>query len=202
MNLFLLIGVWIMALCFFIGGVTKLRTSEADYQEVQIQYEMVYLTKYGRTSLMIVLENKKDAYHLYPQYLPNNIEIRQALKALEKSSTATVWYEENGWIRGIKTAHLSILPSHGVKVEHEDGKVALWFSAFWFIAGIGFYLYMKWYYKEDWMEGSAAPKYQTFGTETQNKNDEFIKLNLAQDRNVSTTPPPSNHDEIIKLNLK
>lgn len=191
MNLLLLIGVWIMALCFFIGGITKLRTSEADYQEEQIQYDKVYLAKYDRTRQMIVLEVRKGAYYIYPQLLPDNLNMRQALKALEKSSTATVWYEGNGWIRGIKTDQLNISPLHGVEVQHEDGKWAIWFSAFFFVAGIGFYLYMKWYFKEEWMEGTIP----------QHSNDEIIKLDLIEHRNDSTAPP-SNNDEIIKLKLK
>jgi hypothetical protein len=192
MNLILLIGLWIMALCFFIGGITKLRTSEADYQDVQIQYDKVYLAKYGRTSLKIVLENRKDAYYIYEDLLPDKMDWRQAIKLLEKSSSATLWLEENGWVGGIKTEHLTIPPSRGVEVEHEDGKWALWWSAFWFVAGIGFYLYMKWYFKEEWMDGTVP----------QHSNDEILKLDLTEDRNRSTTPPPSNNDEIIKLDLK
>jgi hypothetical protein len=191
MNLILLIGVWIMALCFFIGGITKLRTSEADYQEEQIQYDKVYLAKYARTNLEIVLENKKDAYYIDEELLPNNMDWRQALKALEKSSTATIWYEGNGWVRGIKTDQLSIPPSRGVEVKHKDGKSALRFSAFLFVAGIAFCLYMKWYFKDDWMDGTIP----------QHSNDEILKLGLIEDRNT-ITPPPSNNDEIIKLDLK
>lgn len=179
-----------MALCFFIGGITKLRTSETDYQEEQIQYDKVYLAKYDRTRSMIVLEGRKDAYYIYPQLLPDNLNMRQALKSLEKSSAATVWYEGNGWVRGIKTEQLTISPSRGVEVQHEDGKWALWFSAFFFAAGIGFYLYMKWYFKEDWMDGTIP----------QHSNDEIIKLDLIEGRNRSVTRP-SNNDEIIKLDL-
>ncbi len=193
MNLFLLIGLWIMALCFFIGGITKLRTSEADYQEVQIQYDKVYLAKHGRGSFKIVLENNKDAFTIYDDLLPNNMDWRQAIKALEKSSTATIWYEGNGWVGGIRTDQFYISLSHGVDVEHKDGKSALWWSAFLFVAGIGFYLYMKWYFKEDWM----------YGTVPQHSNDEILKLNLIEDRNVSSPlPPPPSNDDIIKLDLK
>jgi hypothetical protein len=183
-----------MAFCFFIGGITKLRTSEADYQEVQIQYDKVYLAKYARTNLEIVLESKKDAYYIDEELLPNNIDWRQAIKSLEKSSTATIWYEGNGWVRGIKTDQLNIPPSRGVAVKHKDGKSALWWGAFFFVAGIAFYLYMKWYFKEDWMD-STVP---------QHSNDEILKLDLIEVRNSSATPqsPPSNNDEIIKLNLK
>ena len=167
-----------MALCFLIGGLTKLRTSEIDYEQVQVECNTVYMAKYGRSRSMIVIEDKQKTYYIYPQLLANSQDMVQVLRALEKSSTATIWYEGSGWVRGIKTEYLTIPPSHGLDRQHKDGRWAVGFSIFFFLAGIGFYLYMKWYYKEDWIEGSVAPKYQTFGTEPQNKNQEFTKLDL------------------------
>lgn len=192
MNGLLLIGIWILALFFFIGGVTKLSLSEADYEEMKISYDMVYLAQRDRSDLMIVIESRKKTYYIYKDLVSTESKMREALHALEHSPTVTLWCEkENNYVGGFKTDKLTIPLKHGLEVEHEDGKWALCFSAFFFVAGIGFYLFMKWYFKENWVDGTIP----------QHNNDEILRLDLIEDRGSSMTPT-SNSDDIIKLDLK
>ena len=194
MNLLLLLGVWIMALCFLIGGSTKLRLSEADYEEVQVNYNQVYLTKYDRTESMIVIEHANGVHYIYPQLLRNYLDMTQVLKALEKSPKVTLWCENTGHVGGAMTDQITIPLSHGIEVEHHDDRGAIGFSIFWFIAGIAFYLYMKWYYGKDWMFAEPPP---------QVSNDELTTLNLAGKDSVNTEPPKQNsNDDFTTLNLK
>lgn len=127
------------------------------------------MPKRDRTSLMIVIKNRKNTYYIYEGLVSDKSKMIQALRAIEQSPTVTLWCEKKeGYVGGFKTEQLTIPLAHGIEVEHEDGRWALWFSGIFFVAGIGFYLYMKWYFKENWMDGTIP----------QHSNDELLKLNL------------------------
>ena len=173
MNLILVIGLNLMALVFLIGGLTKLSATEADFTEAQVENYQVFITKYDKYSKKIVVKDKDDEYSLYSPLLNDYPSLEQVKKDLERSSIATIWYEGNGWVRGIKTAHFTIPTSKGIEVQHDDGRWALGYSFIFFLCSLAYYFYVRFKFGKDWIVGANSPKYRK-----QRSEDEFTKLDL------------------------